>query len=109
MKIICAEAAAGSFVVLASGFPVPEDVPEDAPAVAASVRGSKVVKGSWRALDSGFPRRSLGRSGSSSGSSDADAGAFAVSAAAGALAVSGAGGGFGSLAVGAAVVGAGAV
>src|ERR1039458_5009571 len=96
MKMIGAEAAAESFAVFASGFPAAET----APAGAASVRESNVVKGSRRVLESGFPRRSLGRFGSSIGASAADA--FAVSDAAGAFAVSG---GLGALAGGAAVGG----
>src|ERR1700693_2397766 len=96
MKVICAEAAAESFAVFASGFPVPG---ETVPAGAPSVRGSKVAKGSRRVVESGFPRRSLGRFGSSIGSLEAeadaevDAEAFAVSGVAGAFAASGALGG----------------
>ena len=102
MKVICGADAAESFAV-ASGFAVP--------AGTASVRASNVVKGSRCVLESGFPRRSLGRFGSSIGSSDAEGGAeaFAGSGVAGALAVSGDGGGAGVLAGGAAVGGAGAV
>ena len=111
MEMICGGAAAESFPAFASGFPVAEDVPEAVPAGAASVKGSNVANGSWRALESGFPRRSRGRFGSSIGSSEADA--FGASGGAGVFAVSGAGGalasgGVGALAGGAAVVGAGA-
>src|ERR1700676_2345485 len=100
MKVICAEAAAESFAVFASGFPVPG---EAVPAGAASVRESNVANGSRRALESGFPRRRRGRLGSSIVSSEAGAGAeaFAVSGVAGAFAASGALGGFGALAGGA--------
>src|SRR6202521_1537051 len=107
MKMICAEVAAEPFAVFASDLPVPEA----APAGAASVRGSKVAKGSRRALESGFPRRSLGRFGSSIVSSEAEAGAeaFAVSGVAGAFAASGALGGLGALAGGAVVGGDGGV
>src|SRR5450631_188515 len=78
INVNCGEDAAGSFGVLASGFPVS--------AGAVSVSASNVVKGSRRVLESGFPRRSLGRFGSSIVSSDAAA--FAGSAAAGAFALS---------------------
>src|SRR5271157_3961065 len=107
MTTICGKAAAESVAVFAPGFPVPA---EAVPGV-VSVRASNVVKGSRRALESGFPRRSRGRLGSSIGSSDAEAGAdvFAVSGAAGAFALSGDGGGLGALPGGAAVGGAGAV
>src|ERR1700682_5065476 len=108
MKLICEDDAAESFAVFASGFPVPaEAVPGDA----ASVRTSNVANGSRRALESGFPRRSRGRFGSSIVSSDAGAGAeaFAVSGVAGAFAPSGALGGLGALAGGAVVGGAGGV
>src|ERR1700686_1402097 len=105
MKVICAEAAAESFAVFASGFPVPG---ETVPAGAASGRGSNVAKGSRRAVESGFPRRRRGRFGSSIGSLEAEAdaevdaeafgvaGAFAASDALGALAGgAGVGGGAG--------------
>src|ERR1700681_394530 len=100
MKLICEDDAAESFAVFASGFSVPA---EAVPGGAASVRGSNVANGSRRALESGFPRRSGGRFGSSIVSSEAGAGAeaFAVSGVAGAFAASGALGGFGALAGGA--------
>src|SRR5258708_31509190 len=86
MKVICGEGTSELVAVFPASFPVPEDVADGA----ASVRASNVANGSRRAVESGLPRRSLGRFGSSIGSSDAeeDADAFAVSAAGGAFAVS---------------------
>src|SRR5450756_869073 len=92
MMTICGADAAESFAVFVSGLPVPAG----AVLGVTSVRGSNVAKGSRRAFESGFPRRSRGRFGSAIVSSDAEGGAeaFAASGAAGALAVSGDGGEF---------------
>src|ERR1700676_2040387 len=90
MKVNCGDGASELVAVFPVSFPVPEDVADGA----ASVRGSKVAKGSRRVLESGLPRRSRGRFGSSIGSSDAEAepdeDAFAVSGIVGAFAASGA-------------------
>src|SRR6266404_216841 len=72
MKLISEDDAAESFAVFTSGFPVPAEAVPDA----SSVIGSNVANGSRRALESGFPRRSRGRFGSSMGSSDAEVEAF---------------------------------
>ena len=102
----CGDGASELVAVFPASFPVPEDVADGA----ASVRGSNVAKGSRRALESGLPRRSRGRFGSSIGSSDAEAepdeDAFAVSGIVGAFAVSGA---LGALAGGAVAGGAAGV
>src|ERR1700681_5096182 len=80
MKVNCGEGATESLAIFASGFPAPG---EAMPASAASCRGSKVAKGSRRVVESGLPRRSLGRFGSSIGSleveveADAEADVFA--------------------------------
>src|ERR1700681_1648784 len=87
MKVDCGEGAAESFAVLVSGFPAPG---EAVPAGAASVRGSKVAKGSRRVVESGLPRRSRGRFGSSIVSSGAEAFAVFVSDVADDFAASGA-------------------
>ena len=103
MKLICEDDAPESFAVFTSGFPVPA---EAMPGDASSVRGSNVAKGSRRALESGFPRRSRGRFGSSIGSSDVEVEAFAlfVSDVAGGFVASGV---VGALSGGAVVGGAG--
>ena len=81
MKVNCGEGPSELVAVFPASFPVPEDVADGA----VSVRGSNVAKGSRRALESGFPRRSLGRFGSSIGSSEAEDFAVFVSDAAGAF------------------------
>ena len=87
MKVNCGEGPSELVAVFPASFPVPEDVADGA----VSVRGSNVAKGSRRALESGFPRRSRGRFGSSIGSSDAEVEAFTlfVSDAAGGFVASG--------------------
>src|ERR1700674_1634351 len=80
MKVDGGEGAAESFAVLVSGFPAPG---EAVPAGAASVRGSKVAKGSRRVVESGLPRRRRGRFASSIGSLGAEAFAVFVSDVAG--------------------------
>src|SRR6267378_2223705 len=72
MKVNCGGDVAESFAVFGS------DLLDEPVAGAASVRGSKVANGSRRAVESGFPRRSRGRFGSSIGSSEAEVEAFAV-------------------------------
>src|SRR4029077_12964824 len=106
MKVNSGEGASELVAVVPASFPVPDDVLDGA----ASVRGSNVAKGSRRALESGLPRRSRGRFGSSTGSSDAEAepdeDAFAVSGIVGAFWASGA---LGALAAGAGAGGAAGV
>jgi hypothetical protein len=85
MKVNRGEGASELVALFPASFPVPEDVADGA----ASVRGSNVAKGSRRALESGFPRRSRGRFGSSIGSSEAEGFAVFVSDVAGGFVASG--------------------
>src|SRR5207245_8531188 len=103
MKLICEDDAPESFAVFTSGFPVPA---EAMPGDASSVRGSNVAKGSRRALESGLPRRSRGRFGSSIGSFEAEGFAVFVSDVVGGLVAPGV---VGALVGGAIVGGAGGV